>query len=574
MKPQVIILEVIKEDIIIMGGGLAGLRAAIAAVESNRKVTVGLVSKLYPLRSHSVAAEGGTSAVLDPEDNYDLHSYDTIKGSDYLADQDAVEEFVRLVPEQIYTTDHWGCPWSRTPDGKIAQRDFGGLSCPRAVFAADKTGFHVMQTLYSRCMKYDRIHFYNEYFATSLIVKDKRFNALTTINLRTGEYTLFQSQSFIFAAGGGGRMYRFSTCAHSTTGDGNAIAYRAGISLKDMEFVQFHPTGLIPSGILITEAARGEGGYLRNAEGKRFMENYAPTKLEQAPRDIVSRAMMWEIEAGRGVKGPYGNIEYIHLDLRHIADKLEEKLPMITDIAKKFNNINAAEEMIPVRPATHYTMGGVNVNIKTETAIPGIFGAGENASISIHGANRLGSNSTNECLALGNVAGKVAAEFSSSHDIPDLDVQASENEEKRLWEDIMKRDGGENVASIRADLGHNMDTNAGVFKTGEKLETAAKNISKLKERYSRITVQDKSSVFNTELQWALEVGFMLDLAEIVAKGALQRKESRGAHYRKDFPKRDDENFLKHTIATYTKDGPVLSYIPVKITKWQPAERVY
>ncbi len=570
----VIVLEVIKEDIIIMGGGLAGLRAAIAAVELDKNITVGLVSKLYPLRSHSVAAEGGTSAVLDPEDNYELHAFDTIKGSDYLADQDAVEEFVRLVPEQIYTTDHWGCPWSRTEEGKISQRDFGGLSFPRAVFAADKTGFHVMQTLFSRCMKYDGIHFYNEYFATSLSVSGGRFNALTTINLRSGEYTIFQAKSFIFAAGGGGRMYRFSTCAHSTTGDGDAIAYRAGIPLKDMEFVQFHPTGLIPSGILITEAARAEGGYLRNSEGKRFMEHYAPTKLEEAPRDIVSRAMMWEMEAGRGVKGGYGEIEYINLDLRHIADKLEERLPMITDIAQKFNNINAAEEMIPVRPATHYTMGGVSVNIKTETSLPGVFGAGENVAISIHGANRLGSNSTNECLALGNVAGKKAAEFASSHDIPEIDRSKVEIEEKRLWEDLMRRDGGENVAAIRADLGHTMDANAGVFRTGEKLEKALRDINALKERYGRISIQDKSAVFNTELVWALEVGYMLDLAEIVALGALQRKESRGAHYRKDFPERDDANFLKHTIATYTLDGPHLEYSPVTVTKWQPKERVY
>lgn len=567
-------MEIIREDVIIMGGGLAGLRAAIAAVESNGEITVGLVSKLYPLRSHSVAAEGGTSAVLDPEDNFDLHSYDTIKGSDYLADQDAVEEFVKLVPEQIYTTDHWGCPWSRAEDGRISQRDFGGLSFPRAVFAADKTGFHVMQTLYSRCLMYDRIHFYNEYFATSISVDSNRFNAMTTINLRTGEYTIFQSKSLILAAGGGGRMYRFSTCAHSTTGDGDAIAYRAGIPLKDMEFVQFHPTGLVPSGILITEAARAEGGYLRNSEGKRFMEHYAPTKLEEAPRDIVSRAMMWEIEAGRGVRGGYGNIDYINLDLTHIADKLEERLPMITDIARKFNNIDAAEGPIPVRPATHYTMGGVSVGIGTETVVPGVFGAGENASISIHGANRLGSNSTNECLALGNVAGKKAAEFASSHGIPDLNHDKIREEEKRLWEDIMRRDGGENVAAIRSDLGHTMDVNVGVFKTGEKLESAIKTIYELKERYSRISIQDKSNVFNTELQWALEVGYMLDLAEIVAKGAFERKESRGAHYRKDFPKRDDDNFLKHTIATYTRDGPRLEYSPVRITKWQPAERVY
>lgn len=567
-------METVKEDIIILGGGMAGLRAAIAAVESDNSVTVGLVSKLYPLRSHSVAAEGGTSAVLDENDSFDLHAYDTVKGSDFLADQDAVEEFVKLVPEQIYTTDHWGCPWSRTAEGRISQRDFGGLSFPRAVFAADKTGFHVMQTLFSRCMMYENIHFYNEYFATVLLMEDDRFNALATINMKTGEYTVFQGKSLIFSAGGAGRIYRFSTCSHSTTGDGYALAFRAGFPLKDMEFVQFHPTGMVPSGILITEAARAEGGYLRNSQGKRFMDKYAPSKLEEAPRDIVSRAMMWEIEAGRGVHGKYGDVEYINLDLTHIAEKLEDRLPMITDIAKKFNGINAAEEMIPVHPATHYTMGGVEVNIRTETAVKGVFGAGENVAISIHGANRLGSNSTNECLAFGNIAGQKAAEWSSSHNIPELDRRAVETEENRIWGRFMQLKGGENIAAIRESLGRTMDANAGVFKNSERLQKTISDIKRLKERYSRISIGDDSRIFNLELQWALEVGNMLDLAELIAVGSLNRKESRGAHYRTDFPERDDANFLKHTIARYSLNGPAFSYAPVKVTKWQPVERRY
>lgn len=571
---RVIVLEIIKEDVIILGGGMAGLRAAIAAAESDKKISVGLVSKLYPLRSHSVSAEGGTSAVLNKDDNYDLHAYDTIKGSDYLADQDAVERFVKLVPEQIYTTDHWGCPWSRNDDGTISQRDFGGLSFPRATFAADKTGFHVMQTLFSRCLKLDNIHFYNEYFATSLVVENNSFNALTTINLRTGEYTVFQGKSFVFAAGGAGRLYEFSTYAHSVSGDGDAIAYRAGIPLKDMEFIQFHPTGLIPSGILITEAARAEGGYLLNNEGKRFMDKYAPTKLEKAPRDIVSRSMMWEMEAGRGIKGEYGDVIYMHLDLRHIADKLEERLPMITDIARKFNNIDPATELIPVRPATHYTMGGIDSNMETETSVPGIFGAGENVAVSIHGSNRLGSNSTNECLAFGNVAGVKAAEWAKSHSIPDMDKNRVEAEEKRIWEDLLKRNGGENVATIRKDLRMSMDSHVGVFRIEDKLIQGVKNVKELQKRYNNITIEDKSRIFNLQLQWALEVGFMLDLAEVIAQGALLRKESRGAHYRKDFPERDDDNFLKHTIATFTPDGPKFDYIPVTITKWKPAPRVY
>lgn len=567
-------METLKEDIIILGGGMAGLRAAISAVEENGTVSVGLVSKLYPLRSHSVSAEGGTSAVLSPEDSFDLHAFDTVKGSDYLADQDAVEHFVKIVPEQIYTTDHWGCPWSRNPDGTISQRDFGGLSFPRATFAADKTGFHVMQTLFGRCQKYDRIHFYNEYFATSVIIEGNRFNGLTAINLLTGEFVVFQGKALIFSAGGAGRLYQFSTYAHSVTGDGDAMAYRAGIPLKDMEFIQFHPTGLVPSGILITEAARAEGGYLLNSKGERFMEKYAPTKLEEAPRDIVSRGMMWEILAGRGIREKHDGAAYINLDLRHIADKLEERLPMITDIAKKFNNIDPAEEFIPVRPATHYTMGGINVNLDTETQVPGIFGAGENVSISIHGANRLGSNSTNECLAYGNVAGIMASRWASSHSIPDLDVHRADLEERSIWEGLLKEHGDENVSGIRNDLRMGMDQNVGVLRTERELESQLGNIKKLRDRYDNISIEDSSRVFNMHLQWAIELGFMIDLAEIITSGALMRRESRGAHYRNDYPERDDTNFLKHTIATYSREGPRFSYSPVAITKWKPAPRVY
>ena len=566
-------MEKIKEDVLILGGGMAGLRAAIAAAEYNPKLSVGLVSKLYPLRSHSVSAEGGTSAVLNPKDSFDLHSFDTIKGSDYLGDQDAIEEFVRLVPEQIYTTDHWGCPWSRNPDGTISQRDFGALSFPRATFAADKTGFLVMQTLFSRAMKYN-IHFYNEYFATKLILNGGQLNSVTTIDLRTGNFVVFQGKALIFAMGGAGRLYQFATYAHSVTGDGDGIAYRAGIPLKDMEFIQFHPTGLVPSGILITEAARAEGGYLLNSKKERFMGTYAPHKFETASRDVVSRAIMWEIEAGRGVKGEYGDMEYVYLDMRHIADKLDERLPMITEIAKKFNGIDAHTELVPVHPATHYTMGGIDSNVKTTTTVPGVFVAGENACVSIHGANRLGSNSTNECLALGNVAGIAAAEWAVSHSVPDLDVAQVNDEEKRIWEDMLKRDGGENIAKIREDLRINMDKNVGVFRTADPLRNSLKNIAALKERYEKITIQDKASTFNLELEWAFEVGFMLDLAEIITAGALQRTESRGAHYRRDFPDRDDANFMKHTIATYSKDGPVLTYRPVVVTKWQPTVRSY
>ena len=553
---------------------MAGLRAAISVVETNPNLTVGLVSKMYPLRSHSVSAEGGTSAVLNPNDSYDLHSFDTIKGGDYLSDQDAVEDFVSLVPEEIYTLDRWGCPWSRDSDGNISQRDFGALSYPRAVFAADKTGFHVMQTLFSRCMRYDRIHFYNEYFVTSVIMDGEKFNALTAIDMKNGEFVAFQGKSLVFAAGGAGRIYRFTTYGHTVTGDGNALAYRAGIPLKDMEFIQFHPTGMVPSGILITEAARAEGGYLLNNKGERFMKEYAPSKLEKASRDVVSRAELWEIQKGNGISGKYGDTQYVYLDLRHIADKLEERLPMITDIAKKFNDIDPAEEPIPVRPATHYTMGGIDVNTKMETARPGIFGAGENVCVSLHGANRLGSNSTNECLAYGNVAGVQAAKWAGSHSMPSADRTKVQNEETRIWDDLLGRKEGESVAQIRSDLGIAMDSYAGVFKSEEGLNSGIKAVMELKERYKKAAVENDSRIFNISLQWTLEVGYMLDLAELIVRGAILRKESRGAHYRTDYPKRDDVNFLKHTIATYSKDGPTFTYKPVAITKWQPKERIY
>ena len=564
---------IVQHDVTIIGAGLAGLRAAIASAEKSDKISIALVSKIYPLRSHSVCAEGGTGAALREGDSVELHAWDTVKGSDFLGDQDAIEFFCSLAPKEAILLEHWGCPWSRTEDGKIDQRPFGGHSFPRACYAADRTGFHEMHTLYERSLMYDNIERYNEYFVTSLLIENNRVSGVTAIELKTGEMIVFQSKAVIIATGGAGRLYEFTTYSHTVTGDGMAMAYRAGIPLKDMEFFQFHPTGLLPSGILITEGARGEGGYLLNNKNERFMERYAPEKMELAPRDIVSRAMMTEINEGRGFKGPYG--EYLLLDLRHLGEeKINERLPLIREASIKFGGVDPVEEPIPVRPVAHYTMGGIHTNMYTETPVKGLYAAGEAACVSIHGANRLGTNSTMECLVFGGIAGERAAEFALKNDFTPVDREKVEQEEKRLFDDLIGKSGDESVSAIRNEMRATMERKVGIFRTGEELKEALKKIKELKERFKNIYITDSSRIFNTELTTALEVDFMLDLAEVVVIGALRREESRGAHYRLDFPKRDDENWLKHTMAYYTPEGPKLDYIPVTITKWEPVERKY
>ena len=529
--------EKLRHELLIVGSGLAGLRAAIEASKvSQEKLDVAILSKIYIMRSHSVAAEGGTAGVLRPDegDSFELHAWDTVKGSDFLADQDAVERFVRLCPEELILLDHTGIPWSRRPDGRIDQRPFGGHSFPRATYAADKTGFFEMQTLYDTLQRYENVTVYNEWFATSILVENGEFKGLTAIDMWTGDFYVFEAKACIIATGGAGRMFNFTTVSHSTTGDGMAMAYRAGIPLKDMEFIQFHPTGLVPIGILISEAARGEGGYLINSEGDRFMRKYAPERMELAPRDIVSRSIMREIEEGRGFKGPKG-YEYVQLDLRHLgAEKIEERLPFIRELAINYVGIDPIEEPIPIRPAAHYTMGGIHTDINGATLVRGLWAAGEAGCVSIHGANRLGTNSTAECLVYGRITGAEAAKYAmGKSSFPEAPKDRVAGEEKRIFDGFLGRGGDENPYEIREELGRIMDNKVGVFRTGKELEEAVKGIRALKERFNQVRVEDKSSAYNSNLFFVLELENLLDLAEVMAFSALNRTESRGAHYRRD-----------------------------------------
>jgi len=566
-------METYSHDVIIVGAGIAGLRAAIAAAETSKEIDVAVISKIYPVRSHSVCAQGGTAAVLREGDSYDLHAWDTVKGADFLADQDVVEFFVRRAPQEIINLEHWGCPWSRTEDGKINQRRFGGHSFPRACFAADMTGFHEMHTLYGKAKTLENITFYDEWFVTSLLVEDNRAVGLTAIELKTGNLHAFRAKAIIMATGGYQRIYQFTTFSHTATGDGMAIAYRAGAPLKDMEFVQFHPTGLVPPGVLITEGARGEGGYLINAKGERFMKRYAPERMELAPRDIIARAEQTEINEGRAFEGPYG--PYIALDLRHLGEeKINERLPLIRDVAIKLAGVDPVEEPIPIRPAAHYAMGGIHVNIKTESPIAGLYAAGECSCISVHGANRLGTNSTADCLVFGAVSGEEAAKYALSTSFGEIPKDKVLEEEKRIFDGILGREGDEKVPAIRDEMRKIMNDKVWIFRTGEELKEALKEIRALKERFKNIRVEDKGGPFNMALVEALQLDFTLELAEVTVVSALARTESRGAHYRLDYPKRDDKNWLKHTLAYYTREGPRLEYIPVTITKWTPTERKY
>lgn len=566
-------MEKYSHDMIVVGAGLAGLRAAVAAAEINNKLDIAVISKHHPLRSHSVCAQGGTGAVMNEKDSLDSHAFDTVKGADYLADQDVADFFVKQAPKEIVLTEHWGCPWSRTAEGRIDQRAFGGHTFPRACFAADMTGFHEMHAIYGKAVSYNNIKFYEEWFATSLITEENTAIGLTAIEMVTGRMRALRAKSIVMATGGHERIYEFTTFSHTTTGDGMAMAYRAGVPLEDMEFVQFHPTGLVPSGVLITEGARGEGGFLKNAEGERFMKKYAAEKMELAPRDVVSRAEQTEINEGRGLAGPYG--PYIALDLTHLGeDKINLRLPLIRDVAIKLGGVDPVKEYIPVRPAAHYSMGGIKANIRTETPIAGLYAAGECSCLSLHGANRLGTNSTAECLVFGAVAGVEAAKHAMATNLREIPEGKLSEEEKRVFDGVLGREGPEKVSTIREEMRHVMSEKVWIFRKGDHLQNALKEIKNLKERFKRVKVEDKNSKFNTGLLNALQLDFMLELAEATIVSAIPRAESRGAHSRIDYPKRDDQNWLKHTLAYCTKDGPRLEYSPVTITKWQPAARTY
>ena len=563
-------------DLVVVGGGAAGLRAAIAAAESDPKLTIGLVSKVYPMRSHTVSAEGGTAAVMREYDKLELHALDTIKGSDYLADQDAVEFFVAHCPEEIVQLDHWGCPWSRDDEGRIQQRAFGGMSVKRTCFAADKVGFHLLHTLFQTSMKYPQIVRHDEWFVTDIILDGGAAAGVVALDIRRGELSYITSKAVILATGGAGRVFEFTTNGFIKTGDGMGLAYRAGVPLKDMEMVQFHPTCLPGTGILITEAARGEGGYLINKDGERFMKNYLPGKMELGPRDILSRAEIQEIRAGRGFEGPHG--AYVGLDLRHLGEKaIDERLPMVRELAEKYLGLDPIHEPIPVRPGQHYIMGGVSTNLKGETTVPGLYAVGETACVTINGANRLGSNSLSECLVFGKSTGLAAAAYARKKDWP-RGGAAKEHlakESARIFDGLMKREfGKESVAGIRKEMQQIMDHDVGIFREEKGLTDACAKLATLRQRFANVGMMDKDRVFNTELTQALELDFMLDVAQAIAWSALNRRESRGAHSRTDYTTRDDANYLKHSMAYRTDGAPRIDYLPVTITKWQPQERKY
>ncbi len=583
-------MDVFSADVLIVGGGGAGLRAAIAVAETNPKLRLAVISKVYPMRSHTVSAEGGAAGVIKPGDSLDAHAYDTISGGDWLSDQDAVEAFVEEAPRELLQLEHWGCPWSREPDGRVAVRPFGGMKAERTWFATDKTGFHMLHTLFQTSLKYDAVQRYDECFVSRLLVDDGRCAGVVALEVATGKILAITAKAVILSTGGCGKVFPFTTNGAIKTGDGMALAYRAGVPLKDMEFVQYHPTGLPFTGILITEAARSEGGWMLNKDGYRYLQDYdlgQPTpkpvlrSMELGPRDRLSQAFVKEMEKGRTLKGPYG--DYVHLDIRHLGEELiNRKLPFVRELCTKYENIDPVKEMIPVRPVVHYMMGGVHTDIHGATPLAGLYAAGEVACVSINGANRLGSNSLPELLVFGARAGKAAAAYAASPersrgDAPSPAVFAQARDEQRRLEEKFLRSntGTERLSALREEMQKTMEASVGIYRSAPALEQAAHDLPQLQERYGRLRLDDRSYTFNTELTAALELGFMLDVAESIVASALGRRESRGSHQRTDFPQRDDQNFLTHSLAYRSADAPPrIDYLPVTITRWPPGQRVY
>ena len=572
-------------DVLVVGGGGAGLRAAIAVAESHPNLRVAVISKVYPMRSHTVSAEGGAAAVIKPNDTLDEHCYDTISGGDWLCDQDAVEAFVREAPQEMLRLEHWGCPWSREPDGRVAVRPFGGMKKERTWFAADKTGFHLLHSLFQTTLKYTSIQRYDEFFVTKLLVDEGRCQGVVAIEMGTGQIRAITAKAVIMCTGGCGKVFPFTTNANIKNGDGMALAYRAGAPLKDMEFVQYHPTGLPFTGILITEAARAEGGWLLNKDGYRYLQDYdlgKPTpkpvlrSMELGPRDRLSQCFVKEQEKGRTFEGAYGH--YVHLDVRHLGQKvIDQKIPFVRELCLKYAGIDPVKEMIPVRPVVHYMMGGIHTDIHGATPLPGLYAAGEAACVSINGANRLGSNSLTEILVFGARAGKAAAAFAAGGASMSRSLAAQAQDEQRRLEGrfLHKRGGREKIATLRVEMHQIMEESAGIYRTEASLKEATGKLQRLQERMQDLALDDSSYTFNTELTTALELSYMLDVAQTIVQCALERKESRGSHQRSDHPKRDDERYLAHSLVYRAENAlPRIEYRPVTITRWPPGQRVY
>jgi succinate dehydrogenase / fumarate reductase flavoprotein subunit len=557
-----------EHDVLVVGAGCAGMRAAIAAFDAGADVA--MISKLHPTRSHSGAAEGGINAALGnaADDSPETHAYDTVKGSDYLGDQDSIEVFTREAPGDIYQLEHWGAFFSRQDDGRLAQRPFGAAGSPRTVFAADITGHVLIQVLYEQVCKRD-IKVYEEFFAWQLALNDDRCQGVICWDLLNGGLKTVGGKTVVMATGGAGRQYRVTTNAYACTGDGTAMALHAGLPLKDMEFMQFHPTTLYPSGVLLTEGCRGEGAFLVNKDGERFMQKYAPNALELASRDVVSRSEQTEIDEGRGINGS------VLLDMRHLGpERIIERLPGSRELSMTFAGIDPIYEPVPVRPGAHYHMGGIETDTDGATELTGLYAAGECACVSVHGANRLGGNSLMETITFGRRSGTAAAEWALSHTTIDVPEALERDAERRLRE-LLDRESGERPWQIREELGQSMLENFGVFRRDDQMRKQREIIHELRERYRDVYVEDKGDVFNSDLTQAIELGNMLDTALCMIEAGIERKESRGAHARPhDYPTRDDENFMHHSITRW-RDGEVeLSTAPVRMTKWTPEERKY